>query len=411
MLAVLTECTSAGSDHGKTSYAKPMTDWTEQSADLESCTLNGTLSYGMRDLDRPIPRSTPARFGQTLRFDRKVVQRLRHRPIEVLPFRNILPLTGFTICHSLRIAYLYHSVLSSQGVKVGRRKQDVSFLQSGLVCTTLVMSGTTMAALLQGQPSGLLSEGSGEMVAAYILTDHIFLQRCSNVLTQARKLRDEVAPSIMEQLPQLPLKLLSFFIDGFATTFGTLSLGLIPTLKDPTKQSSTGEPLILPMILVPLLCGSGASLLVPFFGLFQPQFSFGHPGFLSENLSVDFWGPWMISLIYGTIVDGRGLLFGGSRQILQYGTLYGVGSDLKEGSSPAPWMRPDEAHVLCSLILSITYVINEFGPQLLDRFTISRPGNSTKKEKLENNGDEASTAHATGHQISSGKVSNRKGKQ
>ncbi|POW02776.1 hypothetical protein PSTT_11525, partial [Puccinia striiformis] len=317
------------------------------------------------------------------------------RPIEALPFRNILPLTGFTICHSLRIAYLYHSVLSSQGVKVGRRKQDVSFLQSGLVCTTLVMSGTTMAALLQGQPSGLLSEGSGEMVAAYMLASYAM----------------KWLHPIMEQLPQLPLKLLSFFIDGFATTFGTLSLGLIPTLKDPTKQSSTGEPLILPMILVPLLCGSGASLLVPFFGLFQPQFSFGHPGFLSENLSVDFWGPWMISLIYGTIVDGRGLLFGSSRQILQYGTLYGVGSDLKEGSSPAPWMRPDEAHVLCSLILSITYVINEFGPQLLDRFTITRPGNSTKKEKLENNGDEASTAHATGHQISSGKVSNRKEKQ
>jgi hypothetical protein len=98
------------------------------------------------------------------------------RPIEVLPFRNILPLTGFTILHSLRIAYLYHSVLSSQGVKVGRRKQDVSFLQSGLVCTTLVMSGTTMAALLQGQPSGLLSEGSGELVASYMyVVNSIFL--------------------------------------------------------------------------------------------------------------------------------------------------------------------------------------------------------------------------------------------
>ncbi|KAA1066625.1 hypothetical protein PGT21_034550 [Puccinia graminis f. sp. tritici] len=317
------------------------------------------------------------------------------RPIEVLPFRNILPLTGFTILHSLRIAYLYHSVLSSQGVKVGRRKQDVSFLQSGLVCTTLVMSGTTMAALLQGQPSGLLSEGSGELVASYMLAS--FAMKWLH--------------PIMAQLPQLPLKLLCFFIDGFATTFGTLSLGLIPTLKDPTKQSSAGEPLILPMILIPLLCGSGASLLVPFFGLFQPQFSFGHPGFLSENLSVDFWGPWMISLCYGTIVDGRGLLFGGCRQILQYGTLYGLDSNFKKGSTPAPCMRPDEAHVLCSLILSTTYIINEFGPQLLNRFTVAKPGNSTKKEKTQPDGGNPNAVLATGFESSSGKVSNRKEKQ
>ncbi|OAV88005.1 hypothetical protein, variant [Puccinia triticina 1-1 BBBD Race 1] len=317
------------------------------------------------------------------------------RPIEVLPFRNILPLTGFTIVHSLRIAYLYHSVLSSQGVKVGRSKQDVSFLQAGLVCTTLVMSGTTMAALIQGQPSGLLSEGSGELVAAYMLASFVM----------------KWLHPILVQLPQLPLKLLCFSIDGFATTFGTLSLGLIPTLKDPTKQSSAGEPLILPMILIPLLCGSGASLLVPFFGLFQPQFSFGHPGFLSENLSVDFWGPWMISLCYGTIVDGRGLLFGGCRQILQYGTLYGFDSSLKKGSSPTPWMKPDEAHVLCSLILSITYAINEFGPQILDRLTITRPGSSNKKDKPEHNGGDANAALVTGFQSSSGKVSNRKEKQ
>jgi hypothetical protein len=164
---------------------------------------------------------------------------------------------------------------------------------------------------------------------------------------------------------------------------GTLSLGLIPTLKDPTKQSSTGEPLILPMLLIPLLCGSGASLLVPFFGLFQPRFSFGHPGFLSENLSVDFWGPWMISLCYGTIVDGRGLLFGGCRQLLQYGTLYGFDPALRKASSPTPWMRPDEAHVLCSLILSITYILNDLGPQFLNRFTIPEPGNSTKKKEVQ----------------------------
>jgi len=316
------------------------------------------------------------------------------RPIEVLPFRNILPLTGFTIVHSLRIAYLYHSVLSSQGVKVGRRKQDVSFLQSGLVCTTLVMSGTTMAALLQGQPSGLLSEGSGELVAAYMLAS--FAMKWLH--------------PILAGLPQLPLKLMCFFIDGFATTFGTLSLGLIPTLKDPTRQSSTGEPLILPMLLIPLLCGSGASLLVPFFGLFRPQFSFGHPGFLSENLSVDFWGPWMISLCYGTIVDGRGLLFGGCRQLLQFGTLYDFNSKSKIGSSPAPWMRPEEAHVLCSLVLSFTYIINEFGPQILNQLTIPGPGNSTQKEKAQQDGKNANAILATGFQSSSGKVSNRKEK-
>lgn len=317
------------------------------------------------------------------------------QPIEWLPFRNILPLTGFTIVHSLRIAYLYHSVLSSQGVKVGRMKQDVSFLQSGLVCTTLVMSGTTMAALLQGQPSGLLSEGSGELVAAYMLAS--FAMKWLH--------------PILSQIHQLPLKLLSFFIDGFATTFGTLSLGLIPTLKDPTKQSSTGEPLILPMLLIPLLCGSGASLLVPFFGLFQPRFSFGHPGFLSENLSVDFWGPWMISLCYGTIVDGRGLLFGGCRQLLQYGTLYGFDPALRKASSPTPWMRPDEAHVLCSLILSITYILNDLGPQFLNRFTIPEPGNSTKKKEVQQqNGEKAHASLATGFQNSSGKVSNRKEK-
>ncbi|KAH9441622.1 hypothetical protein Pst134EA_032748 [Puccinia striiformis f. sp. tritici] len=232
-----------------------MQDWTEQSADLESCMLNGTLSYGHGiriSIDR-FPLLTPegppsiiletmiaddsgdwaARFGQTLRFDRKVVQRLRH------------------LTDRSTTRHLYHSVLSSQGVKAGRRKQDVSFLQSGLVCTHLVMSGTTMAALPPRSTSGLLSEGSGEMVAAYMLASYAM----------------KWLHPIMEQLPQLPLKLPSFFIDGFATTFGTLSLGLIPTLKDPTKQSSTGEPLILPMILVPLLCGSGASLLVPFFRL------------------------------------------------------------------------------------------------------------------------------------------------
>jgi len=322
-----------------------------------------------------------------------MVQQLATRPIEVLPFRNILPLTGFTIVHSLRIAYLYHSVLSSQGVKVGRRKQDVSFLQSGLVCTTLVMSGTTMAALLQGQPSGLLSEGSGELVAAYMLAS--FAMKWLH--------------PILAGLPQLPLKLMCFFIDGFATTFGTLSLGLIPTLKDPTRQSSTGEPLILPMLLIPLLCGSGASLLVPFFGLFRPQFSFGHPGFLSENLSV-FLGALDDKSMLCTIVDGRGLLFGGCRQLLQFGTLYDFNSKSKIGSSPAPWMRPEEAHVLCSLVLSFTYIINEFGPQILNKLTIPGPGNSTQKEKAQQDGKNANAILATGFQSSSGKVSNRKEK-
>lgn len=235
----------------------------------------------------------------------------------------------------------------------------------------------------------------------------------SNILRLASFAMKWLHP-ILAGLPQLPLKLMCYFIDGFATTFGkpifelthlrncagltpitltsnyhgeftgTLSLGLIPTLKDPTRQSSAGEPLILPMLLIPLLCGSGASLLVPFFGLFQPQFSFGHPGFLSENLSVDFWGPWMISLCYGTIVDGRGLLFGGCRRLLQSGTLYDFNSESKIGSSPAPWMRPEEAHVLCSLVLSFTYIINEFGPQILNKLTITGPGNSTtQKEKAQ----------------------------
>lgn len=83
-----------------------------------------------------------------------------------LPF---LPISGFTAVHSLRIAYLYHSVLHSQGIRVGNRSEDVSYLQAALVCTTLVMSGTTMAAILQGQPSSLLmDQGSGHLVAAYM---------------------------------------------------------------------------------------------------------------------------------------------------------------------------------------------------------------------------------------------------
>lgn len=318
------------------------------------------------------------------------------QPIELLPFGDILPLTGFTIVHSLRIAYLYHSLLSSQGVKVGRRKQDVSFLQAGLVCSTLVMSGTTMAAILQGKPSNLFSEGSGELVAAYMLAS--FAMKWLH--------------PILNQLPQLPLKLICFFIDGFATTFGTLSLGLIPTLQDSTKLSSTGEPLILPMFLIPLLCGSGASLLVPFFGLFQPRFSFSHPGFLSENLSVDFWGPWLISLCYGTIVDGRGV-FGSVRKVLQSG-FASFGSKPIELKEPVlkSWMRPDEAHVLCSLILSVTYIVNEFGPQIFKRITTPSSSKKLKKSvKTQHNNEIANAILATGFQSPAIKLNNRKEKK
>lgn len=311
-------------------------------------------------------------------------------PLGFLPFSSVLPLTGFTVLHSLRIAHLYHSVLGSQGIRVGRQTGDVSFLQAGLVCTTLVMSGTTMASILKGKPSSLLAEGSGELVTAYMLSGvgmkwlHPFVQ----------------------QLPQLPLQLMCFLIDGFATTFGTLSLGLIPTLNDPSMLSSTGEPLVLPMLLLPLLCGSGASLLVPLFGLFQPRFSFGHPGFLSEKLSVDFWGPWLISLVYGTIVDGRGL-FESTRQIWLRGILWTTDSSK---SSLGPWMRPDEAHVLCSLLLSSLYVVNEFGPRILEQFTSVPPNRKIKATGSLDNHTESS-AKASSLQTSSGQITKRTSKK
>ncbi|CAH7674039.1 hypothetical protein PPACK8108_LOCUS8938 [Phakopsora pachyrhizi] len=268
--------------------------------------------------------------------------------LSFLPLSSVLPLTGFTILHSTRIAYLYHSILYSQGVSVGNRKSDVSFLQASLVCTTLVMSGTTMAAILQGQPSGLFSEGSGELVAAYSL---------------AAVAMKWIRP-FLDLLPQLPLKLFLFLVDGFATTFGTLSLGLIPVLRNPRMISSEGGPLVLPTLIVPLLCGSGASLLVPFFGLFQPRFSFGHPGFLSGKLSVDFWGPWFITLVYGTITDGRGLLFGSTRKLLSQ--LCSTVATEKVPKIEGPWMKADEAHVFCSLILSSLYIINEIGPNFIN---------------------------------------------
>lgn len=216
---------------------------------------------------------------------------------------------------------------------------------------------------------------------------------------------------ILAQLPQLPLKSLCFLIDGFATTFGTLSLGLIPTLEDPNFQSTTGEPLILPMIIIPLLCGSGASLLVPFFGLFRPQFSFGHPGFLSERLSVDFWGPWLISLCYGTIVDGRGVLFGGLRHLLTHGTTFDWTPTSHGETRLKAWMRPDEAHVLCSLLLSMMYALNEFGPQLSGR-TPSTPSKKTGHgNKLRSNETNAGSITATALRDSSPQLSHRKVKK
>lgn len=125
-------------------------------------------------------------------------------------------------------------------------------------------------------------------------------------------------------------------------------------------SSSSGGPLALPTLILPLLCGSGAALLVPFFGLFQPKFSFRHPGFLSERLSVDIWGTWLITALYGTIADGRGSIFGNIRTLLAM-----LGFGVKAGMpQDGPWMRAEEAHVLCSLVLSAIYVINDFGPEI-----------------------------------------------
>lgn len=262
----------------------------------------------------------------------QLFSRFATHPLTFLPFSSILPITGFTALHSLRIAHLYHSVLASQGFRVGSRTTDVSYLQAGLVCTTLVMSGTTMAGMLKGQLSSLFSDGSGELVATYMLSGigmkwlYPFIQR----------------------VPQMPLRILYHFVDGFATAFGTLSLGLIPTLNDPRMVSSTGNPLLLPI--------------------------FGHPGFLSERLSVDFWGVWVIAAIYGTIVDGRGV-FRVMRDVWSHG-IFSItgGKDPARGKliglDRGPWMKPEEAHVLCSLILSGIYVLNEFGPNIftfLDR--------------------------------------------
>ncbi|MBW0535753.1 hypothetical protein O181_075468 [Austropuccinia psidii MF-1] len=310
-------------------------------------------------------------------------------PLSFLPFSSRFQITAFTLIHSLRIAYLYHSALKAAGVSVGRRPGDVSFIQASLVCTTLVMSGTTMAAILQAKPSSLFSHGSGDLVAAYMLAGiamkwfHPFIQA----------------------IPQLPLKIFCFFIDGFATTFGTISLGLIPTLNDHAMTSTTGEPLILPIIILPLLCGSGASLIVPFFGLFKPRFSFGHPGFLSEKLSVDFWGPWLICLCYGTIVDGRGILFGGTRQLLNHLNLVNLAPLDEKQKINQPWLLPDEAHTLCSLILSAIYIINEFAPNLLNKITKDLLNNQSQKAKSPD--EPAQSVRASGVKKSTGQLLQR----
>ncbi|KAG0152510.1 hypothetical protein CROQUDRAFT_55873 [Cronartium quercuum f. sp. fusiforme G11] len=262
------------------------------------------------------------------------------------PLLPYLPISGFTALHALRVAFLYHSTLDSQGVKVGSLAGEVSYLQAALVCTTLVMSGTTMAAILQGQPSSLLvDQNAGNLVAAYMMAG-----------AGMKWLHPTLA-----RFPKDQMKVLCCLIDGFATTFGTISLGLEPVLQSPHLSSSSGGPLAMPTLILPLLCGSGASLLVPLFGLFQPKFAFGHPGFLSERMPVDLWGTVLITGLYGTIVDGRGSIFG---QLRKWMAIVGVGA--KDGLPiDGPWMKAEEAHVLCSLILSGLYVMNEFGPGFL----------------------------------------------
>lgn len=251
------------------------------------------------------------------------------------------PISTFTFLHSIRIAYLYHSILQSQGFKVGIKSNQVSFLQAGLVSTTLVISGTTMASILKGEAWALFTDhGAGYMVSAYMLS----------------AMGMKWLHPIISGLPQDPLKVLCFCIDGFATTFGTLTLGLKPVLQSPQMTSKSNGPLALPTLILPLLCGSGASILVPFFGLLKPRFSFAHPGFLSERLPVDFWGTFLITAVYGTIVDGRGVIFGNLRYLL---SIAGIGNNLKQDG---PWMGSEDAHVLCSLILSGIYIVNEFGP-------------------------------------------------
>ncbi|EGF97824.1 uncharacterized protein MELLADRAFT_73688 [Melampsora larici-populina 98AG31] len=251
------------------------------------------------------------------------------------------PISTFTLLHSIRVAYLYHSVLQSQGFKVGIKSNQVSFLQASLVSTTLVISGTTMASVLKGEPWGLFADqGAGYMVSAYMLS----------------AMGMKWLHPILSSLPEDPLKVLCFLIDGFATTFGTLTLGLKPVLQNPQMTSKTTGPLALPTLILPLLCGSGASILVPFFGLLKPKFSFTHPGFLSERLPVDFWGTFLITAIYGTIVDGRGVIFGNLRSLL---SIIGIGNNFKQTEA---WMGSEDAHVLCSLILSGVYIVNEFGP-------------------------------------------------
>ncbi|KAH9814504.1 hypothetical protein DFH28DRAFT_971939 [Melampsora americana] len=294
---------------------------------------------------------------------------------------TLYPISSFTLIHSIRIAYLYHSILQSQGFKVGFKSNQVSFLQASLVSTTLVISGTTMASILKGEPCGLLfDQGAGYMVSAYMLS----------------AIGMKWLHPMISSLPQDPLKVFCFLIDGFATTFGTLTLGLKPVLQSHQMSSKSTGPLVLPTLILPLLCGSGASILVPFFGLLKPKFSFTHPGFLSERLPVDFWGTFLITAIYGTIVDGRGLIFGNLRTLL---SIVGIGNNLNKEDA---WMGAEEAHVLCSLILSGIYIVNEFGTGFfLGPLIPSKPTkNQTRRSNLEKTGNMVVTnGHAIAQKI------------